>query len=449
MPPPSSPQAATFTVRVLIAGAGPAGLAAAATLQQAGMPGSEIAVLDAGSQAGGLASGFRGAETWDWSVERYYHHLFTNDVDILKFTRELDLQDLVEIHSPVTAYWYRGRPLRLDSPASLLAVPGLSLPDKVRMGMVLAWLRWHPRPPWHRHDTVTAHAWLERWMGHRAYAALWQSLLEGKFGPWYREVSLAWFAARIYKRTSRLGYFKGGFQAWSDAVRERVAEGGTEVGFNTPLTRVEAQGATLTVRFGRQRWENVRAVLYTGPPGLLGRIAPALPETYRARLVGERHMGAVVLTAALDRSLLNGVYWLSIPASAGLPFLALVEHTAMVPKERYGGSHILYLGSYVEQDHPWLSLPEQEVAEAMLAGLPHIHPGFDPAWVRGRWLNRTAWAQPIPAPGSGGTRLPLRTPLPGLYLATMSQVWPWDRGTNYAVRIGRQAARRILVDLRA
>ena len=434
-------------MRVLIAGAGPAGLAAAIALQQAGIPGAEIAVLEAGPRAGGLASGFRGAETWEWAIERYYHHLFTNDTDILKFTRDLDLQALVEIHSPITAYWHRGRPLRLDSPASLLAVPGLSLPDKVRMGMALAWLRWHPRPPWHRHDTVTAHAWLERWMGHRAYEALWRSLLEGKFGRRYRDVSLAWFAARIYKRTSRLGYFRGGFQGWTDAVRQKVEQGGTDISFNAPLTLVEPRGGTLAVRAGQRSWEEVQAVLYTGPPNLLGRIAPALPATYRARLAGEAHMGAVVLTVALDRSLLNGVYWLSIPADAGLPFLALVEHTAMIPKARYGGNHILYLGTYVEQDHPWLSLPEQEVAEELLAGLPRIHPGFDGSWVRGRWLHRTAWAQPIPVPGSGRTRLPLHTPLPGLYLATMSQVWPWDRGTNYAVRIGKQAARRILVDL--
>jgi hypothetical protein len=40
----------------------------------------------------------------------------------------------------------------------------------------------------------------------------------------------------------------------------------------------------------------------------------------------------------------------------------------------------------------------------------------------------------------------IRTPLSGLYLASMSQVYPWDRGTNFAVQIGREAAGLMLQD---
>ena len=41
----------------------------------------------------------------------------------------------------------------------------------------------------------------------------------------------------------------------------------------------------------------------------------------------------------------------------------------------------------------------------------------------------------------------IRTPLPGLYFASMSQVYPWDRGTNYAVEIGRDVAKIITEDV--
>jgi hypothetical protein len=37
--------------------------------------------------------------------------------------------------------------------------------------------------------------------------------------------------------------------------------------------------------------------------------------------------------------------------------------------------------------------------------------------------------------------------MPGLYLASMSQVYPWDRGTNYAVEIGRRVAGLVHRDL--
>jgi len=39
---------------------------------------------------------------------------------------------------------------------------------------------------------------------------------------------------------------------------------------------------------------------------------------------------------------------------------------------------------------------------------------------------------------------PLGTPLPGLFWASMSQVYPWDRGTNFAVELGRKVASEML-----
>lgn len=39
------------------------------------------------------------------------------------------------------------------------------------------------------------------------------------------------------------------------------------------------------------------------------------------------------------------------------------------------------------------------------------------------------------------------TPIPGLYLSTMAQVYPEDRGTNYAIREGRQLGRRLAMEL--
>ena len=48
-----------------------------------------------------------------------------------------------------------------------------------------------------------------------------------------------------------------------------------------------------------------------------------------------------------------------------------------------------------------------------------------------------------PSAGGGGVASAgsfLKTPIPGLYWASMSHVYPWDRGTNYAVEIGHKVA---------
>ena len=91
------------------------------------------------------------------------------------------------------------------------------------------------------------------------------------------------------------------------------------------------------------------------------------------------------------------------------------------------------------------SLSEDDLVERFLPALKKINPAFERAWIRKRWVWRAAYAQPVPTLNhSRKTSSALRTPLPGVYWASMSQVYPWDRGTNYAVEIGRRAARQAL-----
>ena len=53
-------------------------------------------------------------------------------------------------------------------------------------------------------------------------------------------------------------------------------------------------------------------------------------------------------------------------------------------------------------------------------------------------------SQPVPGLNQSQSIPELKTPIPGLWLANMSQVYPWDRGSNYAVEMARQVAREII-----
>lgn len=435
-------------VRVAVIGGGVAGLTAAYELAAAGRARAHI--YENGPELGGLASGFKGRSSWDWPLEKFYHHLFTNDDEILRLTEEIGAGDLLQIHRPSTVMHYQGANYPLDSPAHLLRFPHLSLPQKLRMGLVLAYLKYHPRPPWRAFDGQLADEWLARWMGRTSYDKLWQPMLEGKFGPHFQDVNLAWFWARVYKRTPRLGYYRGGFQAFVErlgaAARERgvTIETGAPVRAVTPLPeggfRVESgeQGAATARSFD--------AVLATVSPGLMQRLAPELPPAYLAQLGSLRHMGAVVMAVALDRPLLQDTYWVNVPKAEGLPFLVLVEHTNMIDASHYGGDHLLYLGDYLTPSHRYFSMSQAELLAEFLPALPRFNRAFQPEWVTGAWLHRATYAQPVPVRGYAAMIPELRTPLRGLYFASMSQVYPWDRGTNYAVEIGQRAARMIAED---
>jgi protoporphyrinogen oxidase len=150
-------------------------------------------------------------------------------------------------------------------------------------------------------------------------------------------------------------------------------------------------------------------------------------------------MGAVVMTLALTRPLTNGLYWVNMPKDQ-FPYLALVEHTNFVAPEHYGGDRLIYLGDYLEQNHEYFHLSHEELLDRFLPSLALVNPAFERSWVRASWVHRERYAQPIVPVGHSANIPPLRTPLPGLFWASMSQVYPWDRGTNFAVELGQRVA---------
>ena len=156
-------------------------------------------------------------------------------------------------------------------------------------------------------------------------------------------------------------------------------------------------------------------------------------------------MGAVVIALALTHQLSEeGYYWYNLPKSAGYPFLALVEHTNYIPADKFGGDHIVYMGDYLEPEHEFFRLSQQELLERFLPSLKKFNPRFEWDWVRKAWLFRTAYAQPVPLVNHSQNIPAIETPVEGVYFASMSQVYPWDRGTNFAVEIGRRAARLMM-----
>jgi protoporphyrinogen oxidase len=275
----------------------------------------------------------------------------------------------------------------------------------------------------------------------------WRPLLIGKFGPYYKEANMAWMWARLKVRSPRLGYFEGGFQAFVDRLTEAVQERGGRVRLNSPVQRIKpAELDSLAVTVAGQT-ESFDQCLVTTSPQLLGKMAPDLPPGYAGQLAELKSMGAVVLILALRQQLMKKTYWLNLPAATAdkrqgnIPFLALVEHTNYIDRRHYNGDHLVYCGDYVTPDHPYFDMSQHELETLFTAVLPRFNPDFRPEWIRRSWLFRTRYAQPVPGLNHSRFIPDQKTPLANLYFASMSQVYPWDRGTNFAVQIGRQVAR--------
>jgi protoporphyrinogen oxidase len=430
-------------MKIAVIGAGIAGLSAAYDLAQAG---HAVTILESASHTGGLAAGFK-SERWDWRLEHFYHHWFESDHDILDLIAEIGQRDKLFFPRPTTSLYCEGQIYPFDSPLRMLFFPKLPFIPKLRFGLVGLYLRLTKN--WQSLEKETAHNWVRRTMGEQAYKIIWEPLLVGKFGDYYQEVNMAWLWARIHKRSYKLGYFEGGFQAFIDALTKTICERGVQICLNTQVAHISPQpGGGFQIQIASpdqpDHLENFDRVLATVSPQLLGRLVPALPDHYLAALKRLKSMGAVVVILALKHRLTRQHYWINLPKGEGFPFLALVEHTNFIDPRHYDNDHIIYCGDYLKPDHEYFSLTKEELVARFLPGLTRFNPNFETSWVKESWLFRAKYAQPVP-PVNHSANIPhLETPLPGLYWASMSQVYPWDRGTNYAVEIGRRAARLMI-----
>jgi len=435
------------TKKIAIIGAGFGGMSAAYDLCKAG---HQVDIYEGDQQAGGLASGFK-EPNWEWSVEKYYHHWFASDRHVLGLIDELGWRDQVLFPRPYTVLFHKDKFYPFDSILTALMNPILGWGvNKVRFGMVGLYLKltgnWRPL------EKVTAEAWMKKWAGKKVYEEMWEPLLQGKFGDWYmHDVNMAWMWARLHARTTRLGTFKGGFQAFANKMQKRLNDMGVQFKFNTIIRQIQKlQDGKLELTPAGGKSVKYDICLVTSSPGQMAGMARGLPKNYLQGLLALKHMGAVVLVVSLRQRLsCDGYYWFNLPKSAGFPFLALVEHTNFIPAENFGGDHIIYIGDYLEPDHVYFKLTKEELLARFMPGLIRINPEFNLDWVKKSWLYRTAYAQPVPIISHSKNIPDIRTPISGLYFASMSQVYPWDRGTNFAVEIGRRAAGLINTDLSA
>jgi protoporphyrinogen oxidase len=427
-------------MKIAIIGAGYAGMSAAYDLRNAG---HEVTIYESAKYVGGLASGFKEPH-WEWSVEKFYHHWFQSDNHMLGLIKELGLDDKVIFPRPLTVMLYKDKFYPFDSILNALRFPGLGFGlNKIRFGFVGLFLRFTNN--WRALEKVTADEWMMKWAGKQVYEQMWKPLLIGKFGPFYKDVNMAWMWARIKARTTRLGTFEGGFQKFADLFAEKLREMGVELRLGTGVKFIkknQAEGLSIDAGGVVQVFDKV---LVTTSPGLMSKMCLDLPENYLKGLLELKSMGAVVMVLSLKHQLSKDrYYWFNLPKDAGYPMLALVEHTNFVSKEHFGGDHIVYAGDYLEAGHEYFSMSNDELLERFIPAFKKFNPEFSREWVKKIWVNKTNYAQPVPLVNHSQNIPTIQTPIEGLYFASMSQVYPWDRGTNFAVEIGRKAAKLML-----
>ncbi|HEY3116597.1 MAG TPA: NAD(P)/FAD-dependent oxidoreductase [Chloroflexota bacterium] len=423
--------------RIGVIGGGILGLTAALRFVQAG---AQVKLFEREERVGGLVASF---EVGGTPLERFYHHLFRSDVDVQALIHEVGLGEHLVWLKPDTSVLTGGKFYSLDSATDVLRFSPLGPIDRFRLGAAIGYLRLETN--YHRLEGKTAAAWIRQWMGPEVYRVLWGPLLESKFGVHAEKIALPWFWSRVHLRSPALGYVRGGFFRLYQRLADLLEEKGVELHLGAEVKAIRSEGGTVRLETGDGE-ETFDALLATTPTRLFMRLAQGLSDEYRARYDWGEFSGAHSVILVLNRPLMDGIYWLNVN-DPGFPFLAAVEHTNYMPASDYSGLHVLYLGNYLPMDHPLYGRPDEDVLTEFTEALKRINPQFDRSWVVESHIFKAPYAQPIVTVDYPDHIPPHQTPLPGVFLANMFQVYPQDRGQNYSVRMANGVAKQILASL--
>jgi protoporphyrinogen oxidase len=387
-------------MKIAIIGAGLTGLVAGYRLSQKG---HEIIIFEKSNDIGGLMGGFKIGDT---SLEKAYHHIFATDAYIIALANELGLADKLKWHNEKTALYFDGQVYPFMGLVDLLKFTPLDLVSKIRLGLVKVWLQYDNN--WQKYESISATTWMKKWCGQRAYDVIWKPLLQGKFHDKYEKVSMAWLWARIHTRgnSSKLGYFEGGFRIIADELAKRIKENEGDIKLNSEIDLKNIEHI-----FDK--------VIYTGASKEIS------------------YLGAVCVVFTSSQSL-SPHYWHNINDTDS-PFLCFIQHTNMVDKKNYDGKNVYYLGTYVPNDGELMTKSDTEIKKLFFDYLKNIFPKFSK--VDDAWVFKFKNAQHIV---TKNYQIPKSKISKKVYQANFAQIYPEDRGTNFAVREGEKIARIVL-----
>ncbi len=429
--------------RVAVIGAGYTGLTIAYRLAEHGY---QVTIFDKENEVGGLAAGFRLDGV---PLEKIWHFLYLSDKYALSLAEELGVRDKLIFHDSTVSTYYGGKLYPFMSAKDLLLFKPLSLINRVRTGAVGVYLKFIKN--WQPLTKITAYEWMKKYAGKQATEIIWRPLLEGKFGSYYDKVIMSWLWGRIKVRVDskekageKLGYFNGGFGVLTNALIDEIKKKNGEIKLNTDIEKIISSNnkVIITTKEGEEEFDVVAGTVPSNVFVKLIEKGERVKNSYLDKLKSIAYVGVIVMVFSSDQKI-SPYYWHNVNDQK-IPFIAFLANSELAGAETYQGKNIYYIGFYAEHNHPYFSEKKEKIMDEWLKGVQKMFPNFDRNQITDQAIFKFKNAQHIVDLGYKDKIPAYQTPLKNVYLSNFSQIYPEDRGLNFAIRDGEKIARMIM-----
>jgi protoporphyrinogen oxidase len=307
-----------------------------------------------------------------------------SDLHTRALLEELGLADTLRWGVTRTGFFTDGELYSLSNSIEFLKFPPLNLIDKFRLGGTIFLAS--RLKDWKALERQNCVDWLRRWSGRRVVEKIWLPLLKSKLGDNYKVASanFIWaIIARMYAarrsglKREMFGYVDGGYQRVLDALEQKLRDNGVTIRYDTAVSAIEDSGHQVTVRMRAGGSEVFDRVVATVPTGAFAALCPQLTATEKQRLNDVTYQG-IVCASMLTRKPVSPYYVTNI-TDRWVPFTGIIEMTALVDRERFGGHSLVYLPRYLTQNEAFWQKSDEEVREEFVAALEKMYPSFSRA----------------------------------------------------------------------
>ena len=428
-----------------IIGAGFTGLSIAYELLK-NNPDLQIDIIEKDLELGGLASTF---EAGNQKLEKFYHHWLGTDKHVFDLIYELNMGNKLLFKDSRVGIYYANQIYKFSSPLDLLNFKPLPFFSRIRFGLsvIYSWLI----KDYEHLENISAEEWLLKIVGNNSYEIIWKPLLIGKFGEDnYKDVAAIWLWNKLIQRgksrnkntKEKLAYYKGGFSEFINDIVLKITENNrVKINKNTNVLKIRQHSDCKKVIVNYNKEEcTYKKVFFTGhSPELIKLLDNDLYKKYIDELKKIKYLSNFCLILESSESL-SETYWLNVN-DPSFPFVGIIEHTNFEDKKSYSGNHLIYLSKYLPTSHELYTMSKKELLNYSIPYLKKIFPNFKESSIINSYLWKSDYAQPIITKRYKEIMPKPITPINNFYFCTMSQVYPEDRGTNYAIKHGRDIAK--------
>ena len=419
-------------MKIAVLGGGLAGMTASYELNKKG---HDVVLFEKQNDLGGLASGFK-QEKWDWYLEKNIHHLFANDKEILSFAKKIGFNEII-FKTTKTGSLYsfnnNSRIIPLDKPLHILQFPYLGIFSKLRTAFTLTFLKISPFI-FLLYESSYAEKFITFTMGKKAWNVLWKELFRKKFGKYAGIILSSFLWARIKKRTKKLGYFHGGFNSFINHLEGKLIEESVEIKKNHNIASIKKEREQYVIN--NQKFDAVISTLPT--PILIELCKDLFSIEYLNKLRKLKYMHAISLVLQTKSLLFDDYYWINILDNKN-EIMGIVQHTNFMDKQNYDNNHIVYVYNYFPINDKKIKLTKDEIYNFYLKNLKKIDPNIE-SKIKKYDIFFGPYAQPIFDKVFLKNKPDFKTPLKNFFIANLDMTYPYDRGTNYAVKLGQKVA---------